>query len=166
MQLELGPTATLLQDGSASWDASAADAVAIWNGIWINHFSSVSGSTATRTSGDGKNSVFFSNTIFGESFGQDTLAVTVLLTPDGQGRKTSEADVVVNTAYRFDSYRGPLQTASGDLHRIFLHEFGHVLGLAHVTNHPGGKAIMEPIISDVDHPAADDILGLHRTYQA
>jgi hypothetical protein len=78
--------------------------------------------------------------------------------------------VVVNAAYLFDSYRGPLQMPAGrpqyDLHRVLLHEFGHVLGLDHVTNTPTGQAIMEPIISDLDHLGADDVAGVRNLYGA
>lgn len=51
-----------------------------------------------------------------------------------------------------------------DFHRVALHEFGHVLGLAHVNNDPPGQAIMEPLISNLDHLAADDIAGAELLY--
>jgi hypothetical protein len=166
MQLGLGSAPMPLQDGFGSWNASAADAIAIWNGyVDFISFSSVSKPSVPKASGDGVSSVFFSNTVFGDSFGEGTLAVTVSRLGPEQ-LYTSEADVVVNTAFRLDSYSGPLQQHSGDIHRIFLHEFGHVLGLDHVTNHPVGKAIMEPIISDLDHLGADDIAGVTYLYGA
>ena len=170
MQLGLGPTTIPLQDGMGSWNASAADAVDIWNGyLDFISFSFVSSPTVPQVSGDAVNSVFFSNTIFGDSFGDDALAVTVLVST-AFPYATSEADVVVNSAYRYNSYRGPEQSdAIGpiyDVHRIFLHEFGHVLGLDHVMNTPPGQALMEPIIGDLDHLAFDDILGMQRTYGA
>jgi len=90
----------------------------------------------------------------------------VVLTRDNNANYTAEADVVVNTAFRFDSYRGPLQDAAADFHRIMVHEFGHVLGLDHVTNEAPGQAIMEPIISDLDHPAFDDTYGIRQLYGA
>ncbi|MGH8093180.1 MAG: matrixin family metalloprotease [Chthoniobacterales bacterium] len=166
MQLGLGQATISLQDGMSSWNASAADAADIWNGyLDFISFTSVSSPTVPQTSGDGVNSVFFANTVFGDSFGEDTLAATVLLST-AFPYKTAEADVVVNSAYHYDSYRGPLQPGVYDFHRILLHEFGHVLGLEHVINNPPGQAIMEPVISDLDHLAFDDILGVRRTYGA
>ncbi len=98
-------------------------------------------------------------------FGDDTLAVTVFLTSGADDAVITEADVICNTAFRYDSYRGPLQTTAADIHRIFVHEFGHVLGLDHAGT-AGGQVIMEPEISDLDHPAADDIAGVRHLYGA
>jgi Matrixin/WD40-like Beta Propeller Repeat len=167
MRLGFGPAAINLQDGMASWNASAADALDIWNG-YLDEISasSVLATTVPQVSGDGINSAFFSSTVFGDSFDEGTIAVTVILSQDGNSSATAEADVVVNTAFQFDSYRGPLQTGNVDFHRVVLHEFGHVLGLDHVTNNPPGQALMEPIISDLDHLGPDDTLGIGRVYGA
>ena len=168
IQLGLGSTARSLQDGSGSWNASAADAAAIWNGYCdFISFSTVSSPTVPEQAGDGVNSAFFSNTVFGDSFGSDTLAATVIQIGVGQiTLETTETDVVVNTAYAYDSYRGPQQPGLYDLHRIMLHEFGHVLGLDHVVFNPPGQAIMEPEISDFDHLGADDVAGIRSLYGA
>ena len=168
MRLGLGPTTVPLQDGLGSWNASAADALAIWNGyLDFIHVSSVSSPTVPQSSGDGVNAVFFSGTIFGDSFGQDTLAITVLLDVASRPGTLREADGIVNSAYRYNSYRGPLHTgAIYDFHRLALHEFGHVLGLDHDANYPLKTKIMEPVISDWDHLGADDIVGLRGLYGA
>jgi hypothetical protein len=167
MQLGFGPTTIPLQDGMSSWNASAADTVDIWNGyLDFITFSSVSSPTVPEVSGDGLNCAFFSSTIFGDSFGDGAIAVTVLLSTESDNSVTAETDVVVNSAYRYDSYRGPEQSAAYDFHRIILHEFGHVLGLDHVTNTPPGQALMEPIISDLDHLGADDVAGARHLYGA
>jgi len=145
--------------------ASAADALDIWAGYAdLITIESVSSSTVPQISDDAVNAVFFSNTIFGDDFGDQTLAVTVYLTDSGVNM--IEADVLVNNAYRFDSYRGPLQSSAADFHRIIVHEFGHVPGLDHVTPYPPGQAIMEPIISDFDHLGADDVAGVRKLYGA
>lgn len=166
MHLRLGTPPFSLQDGFPSWNATAADALAVWNGYldFIN-ISSVPGPAIVGLPNDGVNSVFFSNTVYGDSFGPNTLAITIVWPVAGKPGLTGEADVIVNTAIRYDSYRGPLQAYSGDLHRIFLHEFGHVLGLDHVLTGKG-KAIMVPIISDLDHLGADDIAGVRELYGA
>lgn len=79
----------------------------------------------------------------------------------------TEADVIVNSAYRFNSYRGALHSGPVyDFHRILLHEFGHVLGLSHSTDYPEKTKIMEPVVSDWDHLGADDIAGVRNLYGA
>lgn len=171
MQLQLGPTNITLEDGSASWDASAADALGLWNPYMdAFQFDWILEANTSQASSDGFNSVFFSNSVFGETFGDGVLAVTVLLFDISQGEVSQEGDVVVNQAYQFDSYRGPLKpgdpaTRPYDIHRIFLHEFGHVLGL----DHPDAfgqdvTAIMNSVISDLDSLATDDINGAIALY--
>lgn len=168
VHLGLGSPSVPLQDGFASWNACAADALDIWSGyLDFITLSSVSAPIVPEIPEDGISSVFFSNTVYGDTLGGDTLAVTVSFQepgPSGDGR--AEADVIVNTAFHQDSYRGPLQAAASDLHRVLLHEFGHLLGLDHVTFHPVGQAIMEPIISDLDHLGADDVAGIRQLYGA
>lgn len=132
----------------------------------FNTLSTVSAPTVPQVSGDGINSVFFSGNVFGDDFGEDVLAVTVTLTPNSDPGVLVEADVVVNNIYHYDSYRGPLQGSVQDIHRILLHEFGHVLGLDHVIKKPTGQAIMEPVISDYDHLGPDDVAGVQYLYGA
>ncbi len=165
MQLELGPTNVSLLDGLGTWNDSAADALALWN----QHLDRVSfdwvlDSTAFKDSLDGYNSVFFSDTVLGEGFGADTLAATIVWYDTSDYGTAIEADVVFNNAQTFNSYRGALLPGKSDFHRVALHEFGHVLGLAHVYNNPTGQAIMEPVISNLDHLAADDIAGVALLY--
>jgi hypothetical protein len=162
MHLDLGAAPIALQDRSASWDASAANALAVWN----EHLASVRLTAAgpvAASGGDRTNSVFFSETIYGQAFGPNTLAVTVQYNPDGY--VFTETDVIFNSRVRYDSYRGPIQEdAAGriyDFHRVALHEFGHVLGLDHPDEQrqPGVPALMNAVISDLDRLAQDDIDG-------
>jgi hypothetical protein len=168
MQLSLGNGSGTLIDGFSSFGQSAEDALAIWNqNLSRVQFAVVLDSTVPPASGDSQNSVFFSNTVFGDSFGTDTLAVTLRLF---QGSTMVEADVVFNSAQAFNSYRGPLRTASGggtldDFHRVALHEFGHVLGLDH-PDEAGQNVIaqMNSRESDLDSLATDDINGAEFLY--
>ena len=138
----------------------AANALASWNPRMVTvQFSWVFDSAASKASGDGKNSVFLSDSVFGDTFGDEALAVTVYL--DG----ISEADVMVNQAFSFNSYRGPQQDAAYDIHRVLLHEFGHVIGLDHPDEYGQQViAIMNSVISDLDHLAPDDMDGAWSLY--
>ena len=167
MQLELGPTNVQLEDRSGTWDNSAMDALSLWNAyLETIQFQGVPNSTSTKMTGDGKNSVFFSDSVFGDDFGGSALAVTVYLLDDEV--HVTEADVLVNTKYEFNSYRGALHDGNPivyDIHRILLHEFGHVFGLGHPDD--GGQlvaAIMNSVISDLDHLTDDDIAGADDLY--
>jgi hypothetical protein len=146
-------------------------------GAWNQHLAALQFNWAETMASwgsyaDGNNSVFFSHHVFGESFGANTLAVTVVRRSDDNPSVMVEADVIFNNASRFDSYRGPVQQdpASGayvfDFQRVALHEFGHVLGLDHPDQRgqPGVAAIMRSTIGDLDHLTADDIAGAAGLY--
>ena len=89
------------------------------------------GGAGAVSSGDGVNSIVFSNSVFGQSFGSSTLAVTYYRM---SGSRMVEADVLFNTAQSWDSYRGALRFGSsgraiGEIRRVLLHELGHAIGL-------------------------------------
>ncbi len=165
LDLQLGtPPATLI-DGSTNWNQVAVAAINIWNpnlgdGVQFQTNSNV----ITPKEGDKKNSVFFSDTAYGEGFGTDTLAVTLLSYTQ---TTTTETDVIVAESQVWNSYRGDQRTNSFgapeyDLRRVLLHEFGHVLGLDHVTD--GTPSIMQPVISNLDTIQHDDIAGVADLY--
>jgi hypothetical protein len=113
--------------------------------------------------------VVFASSVFGQSFGSGTLAVTYYAYSGGS---MVESDTLFNRASSFDSYRGPLQfvphgPAIADIRRVFLHEVGHTLGL----NHPdtGGQhvtAVMNSIVSNQEVLSPDDIAGGQNLYGA
>lgn len=171
LQIGLSNPLLPLIDGSTSWDANIFPVIDRWNQqLGRLQFNGVINSSATASSGDQVNSVVFSNSVFGQSFGTGTLATTYYRT---QGSSMIEADVLLNRAQTFDSYRGPLRLggvggyALADIQRVVLHELGHVLGL----NHPDGAsqqvdAIMNFQISDRETLSADDIAGGQSLYGA
>jgi hypothetical protein len=171
MQLQLGATAAPLLDGSASWGASAEDALASWSANLTNvKFSVVRDSTAAIALDNSLNNVFWSSTIYGDAWDDRTLAITLSSYAVPRNNYT-EADVIFNNTLNWNSYRGALRRSGGknlyDFHRVALHEFGHVLGL----NHPDDisqnvSAIMNSTSGDVDALTADDIAGAKAIYDS
>src|SRR5256714_11511382 len=166
MHLQLTRFTSGLQDGSASWDASATDALNIWN-QYIDTVQFVASEPSGSSGSDGANEVLFSKPVYGDSWPTNALAVTLRIS--SQGSVFTETDVLFNDNLNWDSYRGPLQgggpSGTYDLHRVALHEFGHVLGLDHPDQHGQNViAIMNSIVSDLDHLTDDDIAGARALY--
>lgn len=169
MQLQLGTSGALI-DGSASWGESAEAALATWNTV-INReqFRVVRDSSAPTGRANGYNNVFFSSSMYGQSFDSSTLAVTLSRYVVSSGQ-TTESDVLFNTAFSWNSYSGPLRRASAggtlyDFRRVALHEFGHVLGLDHPDQAGQSVAsIMNSRVSDTDRLQADDVAGATAIY--
>jgi hypothetical protein len=163
MQLNLGSAGRTLQDGNTSWDNAVLSVAGMWNQtIQRVQVSTIVNPLVPVISGDRINAVVFSNSIFGQSFGSGTLAVTYYTSSGGT---MVESDTLFNRAASFDSYSGPLQfiphgSAIADIRRVFLHEMGHTLGLGHPDT--GGQrvtAVMNSIVSDQEVLASDDIAG-------
>jgi hypothetical protein len=165
MQLSLGTGTRLLRDGFTSFNDSAIDALKTWNPHLAHlQYSWVKNSPVTPAEGDDEMSVAFANTVFGDDFGNGTLAVTVLAYRNGNFEET---DTVFNTAVSWDSYRGALTPPVFDFHRVAIHEFGHTLGLDHPDQaHPPQNvvAIMNSQVSNLDTLAQDDINGVTAIY--
>lgn len=169
-QLALGSPRRTLLDGNTTWNAAAAPALTAWNNVIRNlQLASIPLAGATPVSGDGVNSIVFATTMFGDSFGSHTLAVTYYIY---EGSTISEADVLLNNHQTFDSYRGPLRYGSGgssigDIRRVLIHELGHAIGLDHPDDHGQHvDAIMNSVTSDRETPSADDIAGAQAMYGA
>jgi Matrixin len=160
MQLSLGSAGRTLSDGNTSWNAAVAPALDSWNAVIGNmQFGKVMDSSAAVSSGDRVNSMAFSSTNFGSSFGSSTLAVTTYWF---SGSTITEADILFNSNQSWDSYRGSLRSAY-DVQRVALHESGHALGLDHSSL---SNAIMYAYINNTYQLTSDDISGAQALYGA
>lgn len=171
----MGATSVVLKDGSLSWNAVVENALALWNEqmrnaqfTWRDAAPDPNAPYGGAREGNGITEISFQSTAYGDSFGNRTLAITLV---HQSGGRMTECDIQFNRGLSYNSYRGLLQPPE-DLHRVALHELGHVLGLDHPDqDHPAVGytkqyvgAIMNSEISDLDNLAADDIAGIQALY--
>lgn len=168
MEIKLpAPTGTLL-DGSTSYSTPVLAAMQTWNTqigvVQLNGLTVAQGETYAN--GNGRNEIVIDAKADGEDFSANTLAVTLSYR---QGNVRTEADIVFNQAYTWDSYRGGLRSGRQDIQRVAVHELGHVLGLLHPDKAEPPQvvnAIMNSTASNVETPRTDDINGVQSLYGA
>ena len=166
VRIQLGPSNIVLRDGSVSWNDVAENAFSVWNEQMarLKVGWTVTPPSTPTSGGNGVTEIQFGSTVYGDSFGSNVLAITLVSHSGGQ---MLECDVVFNSRYHFDSYRGSLSANLFDLHRIAIHEFGHVLGLDHPDEarpRQNVAAIMNSRTSDIDHLEVDDVVGIRALY--
>jgi len=161
---------TVLSDGNTratTLQAALQDATRGWNpNLGDAQFTSTIVAPGSGADGNSVNEVFFSSSPYGTSWDSNTLAIT---TAWYSGNERVEGDTIFNTAFTWDSYRGPLHAGAmagkEDIQRVALHEFGHTLGLDHPDeNGQTVTAIMNSHESSVDSLQADDINGAQSLY--
>lgn len=164
MRLQLTGNSRLL-DGSANFNAAVNGAMSTWN-EYVNRsrFTSTTGTAGRGRDGDGINQVFFDSTVYGRRFDRGTLAITTRWTLNGDERV--EGDIVFNSAFDWDSYRGNVRADNvWDIRRVALHELGHVLGLDHPDdNGQSVTSLMNSTIGNLDALTDDDITGAQSLY--
>lgn len=163
MRIKLSSTANLL-DGN-SYRSSVATAMDAWNQrLGAIQFAPQLSQPGAYASGNGINEIVMDSTMDGDAFPAGVLAITLSY---AKGDAYSEADIVFNTAYTWNSYRGNLRGTTQDLQRVAIHELGHVLGLDHPDEHNQYvTAIMNSRASNIDMMQSDDIAGAQKLYAA
>ncbi len=166
LRVMLGDTANL-SDGS-SFNTSVRTATQTWNNFLGSTQFQTTFATGTAGNDNDVNELGFAATVFGKDFEGTTLAVT---TGFSRGNERIEADIIFNTAYTWDSYRGNARfqgvTLTPDIQRVALHELGHVLGLDHPDQADPAQtvnAVMNSRIGNLDTLASDDTEGGQQLY--
>ncbi|MCF3648841.1 matrixin family metalloprotease [Synoicihabitans lomoniglobus] len=165
LQIKL-PTATTLIDGR-SQRSSVMAAAEEWNAVMATTrlvFDPDAPTSGDAVGGNGINEIVISPTVDGDEFPALALAVAVSYT---DGNKMTEGDVYFRQENPWDSYDTPFDPRSPDMHRVAVHELGHVLGLLHfeeaASNTP---AIMRPHVYYITTVQPDDVRGAQALYGA
>jgi hypothetical protein len=163
MQIKLPSTANLLDGNSQA--SSVVAGMQAWNYyLGTLQFSPTTSVPGAYKNGNEINEVVMDSTIDGEAFAAGTLAVTMIYR---RANNIDEADIVFNSTYAWDSYRGDLRRGVEDIQRVVMHELGHVLGLKHPDE--AGQivgALMNSHESNDYAPRQDDIQGAQMLYGA
>jgi len=189
----LGNPGVGLFNGTLSWDSNTVNAGNDWNaagaafhftvevgGSFINPCGPQGAGHACPNTGPvGDNPVFFANNFCGQGFG-DIIELTNNCADRNSGAMLN-APVFVNSApanashdpnsiMGWNAYDGAIRVGSdnrviNDIHRVLVHELGHVLGLDHPDDN--GQmvfAIMNSRESNIYQLQPDDISGLFSLY--
>ena len=170
LNLRLGcPSNGGLTEWGPCWDDAAEDAARKWNATGANFTfriqspSQPAAVACDSSATDGITTVVWADTHCGMAWDDNTLAVTGnWFSSTGE---LADSDVLFNTKHSWSTYSGSHRSYAIDLHRVAIHEFGHVLGLGHPDEHGQFvNAIMNSKADDTDRLQADDIAGIRAIY--
>ncbi len=164
------PASGGLLNGTDSWDENAEWAMQQWSAITDGfRFLSRGATTANADRRDGVNNMVFAETVDGEPFDRNIIALTFTRT-DAEGNAL-EGDIIFNANVEWDAYGGPIRLNQQgvpvfDFRRVALHELGHVLGLDHPDRACDQfiEAVMNSRVTDTDELAIDDRNGVSFLY--
>lgn len=144
-----------------TWNSAFSSAASQWtnNSSFDYVIQRGSGDPCAVPSGSGDiNTVMFSDTNCGSSFGSSTLAVAKNWSV---GDELIQAGIIFNdSGINWDVYSGSWGGSSrADFRRVAVHELGHTLGLAHAS---GG--IMSSHAGNTETPQSDDLAGVAALY--
>lgn len=170
IHLHIGFDAVMMPTGTnRSFDYIAWDGVAQWGMYPLYHFL-----TAPLFSFDGfqlpdpvpnddEIAFSFDDTVLGDSFGSNVLAVTIY---EARGDIMTEADVIFNLAWHWDIPDGIPPPDEPAFEPVVEHEFGHVMGLDHPDEHGQTvEAVMNSYLTENAGVESDDYLGMRALYE-
>ena len=146
------------------WDDAVKDAAALWNaaGARFTFQTTPPVPSSEPCVRDGFNTIGWLDDTCHEPWGAGVVAVTGTWT-DATGR-VLESDILLNVRLSWSMYTGSEQP-SIDLHRIAVHELGHMVGLDHPDDYGQTvQAVMNSRVGNVERPLADDIAGIRAIY--
>ena len=147
------------------WANVAVEALQEWNDAG-SHFRfswSVSSSQAVECGrSDGIHTAVWSSTSCVGDWPQNVVGMAPYwLSASG---RIVDADVLFNLNEEWSVYRGTRTGAATDFRRVAMHEFGHVLGLAHPDDHGQQRTAIMNSGATVDTLQSDDLNGIRELY--
>ena len=148
----------------ACYEAAAIEAAQAWTaaGARFTFHTTISPLADPCNHNDGRNTVSFVNPRCDMPYPPGVVAAT-----KGRARRSGEileTDVVFDSGVDWGIYEGPRRGSAVDFYRVALHEFGHVLGLAHPDEHGQVVSAMMNSRAAFDRLQADDIAGIRAIY--